>query len=112
MPEYERCAVQFLPRGRYLCWKRMRRPRSVIAFRIRKAAWPAFSGRAILAASSSRSRCVLVDGCPVLSVHFSFGMAAQMGQRTDNICPRVGFPDFTPLLFNIVSRRDGQSCSV
>ena len=52
-------------------------------------------------------RCVLLDGCPVLSVHFSFGLAPHMGQRTDNICPNVSFSGFTPILFNIGKGRDG-----
>src|ERR1700690_3904943 len=80
-------------------WKNRRRPRLVIAFRIRRVDWPELSGRETLAAASSRLRCVLLDGCPVLSVHFSFGLAPHMGQRTDNICPNVSFSGFTPILF-------------
>jgi hypothetical protein len=95
--------------GPYLCWKRTRRPRLIAAFRTRRAAWPEFSGREVLKADNSRSRCVLVDGCPVLSVHFFFGLAPQMGQRTDNICPNVSFAGFRPILFNIAH---GQSWSL
>jgi len=95
--------------GPYLCWKRTRRPRLIAAFRTRRAAWPEFSGREILKADNSRSRCVLVDGCPVLSVHFFFGLAPHMGQRTDNICPNVSFAGFRPILFNIAH---GQSWSL
>src|SRR5580698_7033534 len=89
----------------------MRRPRLVIALRIRRSASPAFSGRAYLAAAMSRSRCVLAEGCPVLAVHGALGLAPHMGQRTDNICFKVSFPGFTATLFNMVGRKDGQSCS-
>src|SRR5271155_3899351 len=89
----------------------MRRPRLVIAFRIRRTASPGFSGRAYLAAAMSRSRCVLAEGCPVLAVHWALGLAPHMGQRTDNICFKVSFPGFTTILFNMMGWRDGQSCS-
>ncbi len=95
----------------YLCWKRTRRLRLVIDFRIRTTAWPGLSGRATLAAARSRSRWVLVEGCPVLSVHFAFGLAPHIGQRTDNMCRNVRFSGFTPILFNIANLTDGQSCS-
>src|SRR6266852_4783789 len=95
----------------YLCWKRTRRLRLVIDFRIRTTAWPGLSGRATLAAERSRSRWVLVEGCPVLSVHFAFGLAPHIGQRTDNMCRNVRFSGFTPILFNIANLTDGQSCS-
>ena len=72
---------------------------------------PEFSGRETLAAASSRFRCVLMDGCPVLSVHFWFGLAPHMGQRTDNICLNVSFSGFTAILFSIASVRNGQSLS-
>jgi hypothetical protein len=42
--------------------------------------------RETLAAAKSLLRWVLVDRCPVLNVHFSFGLAPHMGQRTDKIC--------------------------
>lgn len=95
----------------YLFW-RTRRPRLVTDFRIRRAAWPQFSGRETLAAAISRSRCVLLDGCPVLSVHRSFGLALHIGQRTDNMCPNVSFSAFTLILFSIAILRHGQSCSL
>lgn len=47
----------------------------------------------------------------MLSVHFCFGLAPHMGQRTDNICPNVSFPGCTAILFNIANLKDGQSCS-
>jgi hypothetical protein len=81
-------------------------------FRIRRAAWPEFSGRATLAAARSLSRWVLREGCPVLSLHFSFGLAPHIEQRTDNICRNVSFPGFTSTLFNIANLPDGQSCSL
>jgi len=84
----------------------------VTAFRIRRADWPEFSGRETWAAASSRSACVLMDGCPVLSVHFSFGLAPHLGQRTDNIRPNVSFSLFTPTLFSINNWIDGQFCSL
>jgi hypothetical protein len=90
----------------------MRRLRLIKLLRTRRTAWPEVSGRETLAAAISRSRCVLVDGCPVLSVHFCFGLAPHMGQRTDNICPNVSLPGFTPTLFNIANWRDGQSSSM
>ncbi len=91
----------------YLCWKRTRRPRLVADFRIRKAAWPELSGRETLAAANSRLRCVLFDGCPVLSVHFSFGLAPHIGQRTDNMCFNVSVSGFTAILFNIAGLKNG-----
>ena len=102
----------FQPEAPYLCWKRTRSPRVMAVFKTRRAAWLEFSGPELLAANSSRSRCVLRDGCPVLSLHFSFGFAPHMGQRTDNICPNVSFPDFTPLFISIANLRDDQSCSL
>jgi hypothetical protein len=95
--------------GPYLCWKRTRRPRLVIVLSVRRAEWPLLSGRATLAAANSRSRCVLVDGCPVLRVHFALGLAPHMGQRTDKICPNVSFSGFASLLFDIANL-SGQSC--
>jgi hypothetical protein len=88
----------------------MRKPRLSADFRIRRADSPEFSGRETLAAASSRLRCVLADGCPVLKVHFSFGLAPHMGQRTDNIWSSVSFSGFTAILFNIANRRDVRSC--
>src|ERR1700733_11749218 len=55
----------------------------------RRDARPRFSGRETLAAAKVRARCVLTDGCPVVSVHFSPGIARHIGHRTDNICRRV-----------------------
>lgn len=93
----------------YLCWKRSRRPRLDL-FRICRTAWPAFSGRATLAAAEPRARCVLMDGCPVVSVHCSFGLARHVGQRTDNTCLNVS-SRFTAILFTAANLGDGQSCS-
>jgi len=81
----------------YLRWNRTRRPRLVSALRDRKAAWPELSGRGALAAARPRSRCVLSDGCPVVSVHFSFGLALQTGHRTDSIRLCVSGPVPTPI---------------
>jgi hypothetical protein len=64
-----------------------------------------------LAAASARARCVLAEGCPVIWVHCSFGLARHMGQRTDNMCRRLSFAGSTLVLFNIADLRDGQSCS-
>jgi hypothetical protein len=83
----------------------MRRPRLVIAFRIRKTASPELSGRAYLAAARSRSRWVLAEGCPVLAVHWAFGLAPHIGQRTDKICFKVSFPGFTTTVFRMVGLR-------
>ncbi len=93
-----------------LCGKRARNPRFVAFFRIRRAAWLEVSGRGALAAANSRARCVLVEGCPVLSVHGSFGLALHMGQRTDNIRRNVSFSVFIPPLFRIAGSKDVQSC--
>jgi hypothetical protein len=68
------------------------------------AAWAEFSGRRTFPAADSRARCVLTDGWPVLSVHFSLGSARQVGQRTDNICRTVS-SDFTLALFTIANHR-------
>jgi hypothetical protein len=68
------------------------------------AAWAEFSGRRTFPAADSRARCVLTDGWPVLSVHFSLGSARQVGQRTDNICRTVS-SDFTLALFTIANQR-------
>ena len=64
-----------------------------------------------MAAARPRARCVLADGCPVLIVQRSFGLARHMGQRTDNMCRRVSFPGSIPVLFNNANMKDGQSCS-
>jgi hypothetical protein len=63
----------------------MRRPRVVAAIRVRNATCPRFSAPA-LAAARLRARCVFTQGLPVLSVHFSLGVAPHTGQRTDKIC--------------------------
>jgi hypothetical protein len=97
-----------LARTSYLCWKRRR---LVNLFRIRTAPWPKLSWRATLAAAR-RARCVLADGCPVLRVHFSFGFARHIGQRTDNICRNVRSSGFIRTLFSIARVRNGQSCSL
>jgi len=98
--------------GHYFCWKSTRRP-LVAALRIRTIACPAFSSEQDpLAAASSRSRCVLLEGCPVLSAHFCFGAAPHIGQRTDRICRNESFSGFTPVLFNSSSSADSHSCSV
>src|ERR1700722_4450436 len=83
----------------------------VTVLMIRKAAWPEFSGRETLAAASPRVRRGLSGGCPVVSVHFSFGLALHIGQRTDNICFNVSFSGFTSLVFSIANLRNGQFCS-
>lgn len=44
-----------------------------------------------------------MDGCPVLSVHFSLGLAPHIGQRTDKMCPNVSLPGSRPMLFSIVA---------
>src|SRR4051812_7769370 len=64
----------------------------------RRAVRPEPSGRETLAAANSRSVCVFWEGCPVLSLHLSFGLAPHIGQRTDNICPKVRFPGFQRLV--------------
>src|SRR5579863_9638795 len=95
----------------YLFWKRARRPRAVISFTMRRPDWPKFWGGGSLAAASSRSAWVLIDGCPVLSVHFSFVLARHLGQGTDKIRFNVSFSGCTPLLFSINNCSDGQFCS-
>jgi len=52
-----------------------------------------------------------MDGCPVLSVHFSFRLARHLGQGTDNIRFNVSFSGCTPILFSINHWSDGQFCS-
>jgi hypothetical protein len=47
----------------------------------------------------------------VLRVHFSFGFARHMGQRTDKICRKVSVPGPASALFDIASSSDGQCCS-
>lgn len=89
--------------------KRPRKPRLVTCFTTRTATWPIFSGQLTLAAASVRARCVLAEGCPVVSVHFSFGFARHMGQRTDNICCKVSSASIL-LLFAIANHKCGQSC--
>jgi hypothetical protein len=96
----------------YLGWKRKRNLRLVNATRARRMAWPEFSGRDILAAARSLSRCVLRDGCPVLSLHFCFALAPHLGQGMDKICPNESCSGFTAILFNIANLRAGQFCSV
>ena len=39
------------------------------------------------------------------------GLAPHIGQRTDRICFKVSFSDFTAIVFNIGRLTDGQSCS-
>jgi hypothetical protein len=96
----------------YLGWKRKRNLRLVNATRARRMAWPEFSGREILAAARSLSRCVLRDGCPVLSLHFCFALAPHLGQGVDKICPSESCSGFTAILFNMANLRAGQFCSV
>ena len=64
-----------------------------------------------LAAASPRARCVLADGCPVVRVQRSFGLARHIGQRTDNMWRWVSVPGSIPVLFNNANMKDGQSCS-
>ena len=56
---------------------------------------PKLSGLGTLAAASVLARCVLTHGCPVVSVHGSFGFARHIGQRTDRICRSVSCSVFT-----------------
>jgi len=84
--------------------------RLVAAFRIRRAACPKFSWAPALAAATLRSLCVLAHGCPVLRVHFSFGLARHTGQRTDNICRNVSFLGLVLVLFNIITFENRQLC--
>src|SRR2546425_5084369 len=67
-------------------WNRMRKPRLVAVFRVRSVACTKFSWQPVLTAARLRARCVFTQGFPVLSVHFSFGLALHTGQRTDKIC--------------------------
>jgi hypothetical protein len=60
----------------------------VAAFSIRNVLWLKLSGRGALLAAKLLSMCGFKEGCPVLNLHFSFGLAAQTGQRTDSICVR------------------------
>ena len=64
-----------------------------------------------MAAASPRARCVLADGCPVVRVQRSFGLARHIGQRTDNMWRWVSFPGSISVLFNNANMKDGQSCS-
>jgi hypothetical protein len=98
--------------GSYLGWKRKRSLLLVNATRARRMAWPELSGREILAAARSLSRCVLRDGCPVLSLHFCFALAPHLGQGMDKICPNESCSGFTAILFNMANLRAGQFCSV
>jgi len=41
-----------------------------------------------LLAAKLLSTWVFAEGCPVLNLHFSFGLALQTGQRTDKICDK------------------------
>jgi len=38
----------------------------------------------------------------VLAVHFPFGFAPHIGQRTESICFNVSFSDFTTIVLNMV----------
>ncbi len=60
----------------------------VAAFSIRKVLWPKLWGRGALLAAKLLSTWVFAEGCPVLNLHFSFGLALQTGQRTDKICDK------------------------
>ena len=51
-----------------------------------------------------------LGGCPVLSVHFCFGLAPHRGHRTDNMRPSVSFSGFTATLFSINNATYSQSC--
>ena len=70
---------------------------------VRKVDRTKFSGGGTLAAACARARWVLTHGCPVVSVHGSFGRARHIGQRTDIMCRSVSFPGSTFILFNIAS---------
>ena len=96
----------------YLRPNRVRKPRFVSPRKKRRAARSALSGGGALAAARARSRCVLFEGCPVVRVHFSFGLALHAGHGTDNIrlcvsCPvctshsvhHLGFRKWSILLF-------------
>ena len=82
----------------YFCENRTRKPRPIHAFRDRRAVRLTPSGRETLAAANSRSKWVFCDGCPVLSLHLSFGLAPHIGQRTDSICPKLRLSGFTSLI--------------
>lgn len=70
--------------------------------------WPKFSGRGAVAAARPRSRCVLFDGCPVVSVHFSFALARHTGHGTDNIRFWVSCPVSMVIVFIAATFGDGQ----
>jgi hypothetical protein len=73
--------------------------------------WAKFSGRDTLPAATVRARWVLMHGCPVVSVHFSPGLARHIGQRTDNICRSESVAVFTLRLFDLDRPIDGELCS-
>lgn len=76
------------------------------------AAKPDFLSRGAFAATRARSRWVLFDGCPVVSVHLCFGLALQTGQGTDKIRFCVSCPVSTPTVSTIANSGDGQFCSL
>lgn len=95
----------------YLRSNRTRRPRLLSALRDRRKASPEFPGGGALAATRPRSRCVLSDGCPVVRVHLSFGLALHTGHRTDSSASVKDdlFPRF--VVFIVAAFEDGQFCS-
>jgi hypothetical protein len=74
--------ILFLKHVSYLGWNSARKPPAASARRERSAVW---SELGALAASTARLACVLTDGWPVVSVHFSFDLALHTGHGTDNI---------------------------
>jgi hypothetical protein len=64
------------------------------------------------AAINRRSRCGSVRGCPVLSSHFSPGLAPQVGQRIACIFLRVGFLAFMTVIYRSAKGNSGQACTV
>ncbi len=101
--------ILFAGIGSYLWSNRIRRPRLVSARRDRRKVRPELSGRGALAAARPRSRCVLSDGCPVVRVHLSFGLALHTGHRTDIIRFCESCPVST---FHSVHHRDFRRWSI
>jgi hypothetical protein len=48
--------------------------------------WSSFAAQETVRACQRRSRCGVFRGCPVLSSHFSSGLAPQVGHGIANIC--------------------------
>src|SRR5271167_2429826 len=87
---------------------RARKPRPVAPFRLRRNARTEFPGGGTLAAASCRARCVLAEGCPVVSVHCSFAFALHIEQGTERMCRNVRVSGFTPRVFDILRSTNSQ----